>query len=173
MCNAAEIIELLEGRRDIAYDCTAGKRTVGLGFNMESYGARKVWMKEKIPEDFDKVFNREQKLSEESANKLFDRTWKWCEKKARERAYELELNYDAMPEWKRFILADIAYNTGSIKKWKKVLINKEPKDVLCEARRNPKDIMDSRVCKIATYYGFTNNVEECRAIGLEYSKYAS
>ena len=76
-----------------------------------------------------------------------------------------------MPDWKKFILKDIVYNTGSIKKWRKVLVNTVPEEVLYEARRNPKELMDSRVCKIAHWYGLAKDLEDCKRIGLEYAKY--
>lgn len=166
-----ELMKKLEGSRSIAYDCTSNKRTIGIGFNMESAGARKVWSKLGIPEDFDAVFNKEQKLSDESANKLFEKTWKWCIKKAQERCDKLNVSYNALPIWHKFILADIVYNTGSIYKWTQVVVKTEPKDVLLEARRQPHEIMDSRVAKIAKNYGFISTVEDAKDIGLEYTKY--
>ncbi len=166
-----ELMKKLEGIKYIAYDCTANKRTIGIGFNMESYGAKKVWDKLQIPEDFDKVFNKEQELSEESAIKLFNKTWKWCEKKATQRADKLGLHYTSMPDFKRFILADIVYNTGSISKWRKVLLNKGPRDVLFEARRNPKEILDGRVAKIGYHFDIVKDLEDAHNLGLEYAKY--
>jgi len=166
-----DLIIKLEGLRLKSYDCPAGKRTVGIGFNMENSGARKVWDKLDIQEDFDRVFYKEAQITEAEAVKLFNKTWKWCEKKASERAKELKLDYNSMPDYKRFILADIVYNTGSIRKWRKVLINKTPESVLIEARRNPKEVMDSRVAKIGHYFGIIKNLEEARHLGLEYAKY--
>jgi len=166
-----DLMVKLEGLKLVAYDCTAGKRTVGIGFNMEASGARKVWNKLKIAEDFDDVFYKKAQISEASASKLFHKAWGWCEKKASERAKELNLEYNSMPDYKRFILADIVYNTGSIKKWRKVLINKTPESVLLEARRNPKELMDSRVAKIGYYFGLIKDLEEARHLGLEHAKY--
>ena len=166
-----DLMVKLEGLKLEAYDCTAGKRTVGIGFNMESVGARKVWNKLEIAEDFDDVFYKRIQISEATASKLFHKTWKWCEKKAAERATELNLSYNSMPSYKRFILADIVYNTGSIKKWRKVLINKSPESVLIEARRNPKEIMDSRVAKIGYHFGIIKDIEEAKKLGLVYAKY--
>jgi len=169
-----ELMELmikLEGLKLEAYDCTAGKRTVGIGFNMEAQGARKVWSKLKIQEDFDDVFYKRVQISKETASKLFSKAWAWCEKNASERARELNLDYDSMPEYKRFILGDIVYNTGSIKKWRKVLINETPESVLLEARRNPKEIMDSRVAKIGYHYGIVKDLEDAKQLGLVHAKY--
>jgi len=159
----------LEGLKLLAYDCPAGFRTVGIGFNMENPNAQRVWEKLDIKEDFDKVFYKEIEISKETAIKLFNHTWKWCIKQAKKRADELGLDYNAMPEYKQFILADIVYNTGSIKKWRKVLINKEPKSVLYEARRHPYFLMDNRVAKIGYFWGIIKDLDEAHKLGLEYA----
>ena len=166
-----ELMEKLEGLKLKAYDCTANKRSIGYGFNMEQYSALSIWEELNIQEDFNKVFNREIEISKNSAEKLFYYFWEKCEEKAKKRCVELNLNYDNMPDYKRFILADIVYNTGSIKKWKKVLTNEDINDVLFEARRNPKQIMDSRVAKIGYHFGLLKNIEEAHSIGLEFAKY--
>ena len=169
--NNIDLMSRLEGIELLAYDCSLGFRTIGVGFNMEQVGARKVWAKLNIEEDFDDVFNKEIGISEETADRLFNKVWGWCKKKASERAKELNLEYNSMPDYKRFILADIVYNTGSIKKWRKVLINKTPESVLIEARRNPKELMDSRVAKIGYYFGIIKDLEDARHLGLEHAKY--
>lgn len=166
-----DLMKKLEGLELQAYDCTAGKRTVGIGFNMEQEGARNVWEKLHIKEDFDLVFNKTTLISEDSANMLFRDFWATCEAKASKRAEELNLRYSSMPDYKRFILADIVYNTGSISKWRKVLMNKTPESVLFEARRNPKEIMDSRVSKIGYHFGIIKDLEEAHKLGLEHAKY--
>lgn len=166
-----ELMTKLEGLKLQAYDCIAGKRTIGAGFNMEQAGAKDKWESLHIKEDFDRVFNKEQLITEETANMLFRDVWATCEFKASKRCDELELHYSSMPDYKRFILADIVYNTGSISKWSKVLKNKKPEDVLFEARRNPKEIMDSRVAKIGYYFGIVKDLDEAHKLGLEHAKY--
>ena len=173
MTSSIELMSKLEGIELLAYDCSLGFRTVGIGFNMEQVGARKVWEKLAIKEDFDKVFNQEIEISNETAEKLFDKVWKWCEKTASKRCDDLGLHYNSMPEYKKFILSGIAYNTGSVKKWYKVFINKEPRSVLYEARRNPKELMDSRVAKIGFYFGIVDSLEDAHNLGLKYAKYVN
>ena len=166
-----ELMKRLEGLKLKAYDCTAGKRTVGLGFNMDASGARSVWERLNISEDFDKVHSQQEKIEESTAITLFEDFWARCKDKASRRCAQLGLDYKSMPEYKRFILADIVYNTGSISGWTKVITNTEPRDVLYEARRNPKPIMDSRVAKIGNYFGIISSVEEANQMGLVYAKY--
>ena len=59
-----------EGVRGLSYDDHLGFRTVGIGFNMANSSAKKIWQDAGIPEDFTKVYNKKQKLSEESMIKL-------------------------------------------------------------------------------------------------------
>ena len=171
MRDEIELMKRLEGMMTTSYDCTSGKRTVGIGFNMDAIGARKVWDKLQILEDFDAVYNKKQKLSEESASRLFDKTWNWCKKKAEERCAELGVDWEPMAAWHKFVLADIVYNTGSISKWSKVVKETAPGRVLIEARRRPHEIMDSRISKTAKYFGFIDTVEDAVAMGLKYAKY--
>jgi len=166
-----ELMKRLEGLEFKAYDCTAGKRTVGLGFNMDALGARSIWQRLNIPESFNRIYNQQEKIEESTAIILFEDFWARCKKKASIRCAELDLDYESMPEYKKFILADIVYNTGSISNWTKVITNTEPRDVLYEARRNPKPIMDSRVAKIGNYFGIISSVEEANQMGLVYAKY--
>ena len=166
-----ELMERLEGLELKAYDCTAGKRTVGLGFNMDASGARSIWERLNISEDFDKVHSRQEEIKESTATVLFEDFWVRCKARASRRCTQLGLDYESMPEYKRFILADIVYNTGSISNWTKVITNTEPRDVLYEARRNPKPIMDSRVAKIGYYFDIIGSVEEAKQLGLVYTRF--
>ena len=166
-----ELMKRLEGLELKAYDCTAGKRTVGLGFNMDALGARSIWQRLNIPESFNRVYNQQEKIKESTAITLFEDFWARCKKRASIRCAELGLDYESMPEYKKFILADIVYNTGSISNWTKVITNTEPRDVLYEARRNPKPIMDSRVAKIGYYFDIISSVEEAKQLGLVYARF--
>ncbi len=166
-----ELMERLEGLKFVAYDCSLGFRTVGYGFNMEQVGARKTWNKLNIQENFDLVFDKQLPISQETADLLFMKVWKWCVNTASARCEELGINYGSLPEYKKFVLADIAYNTGSVRKWKKVFLMNNPRDVIYEARRNPKEIMDSRVAKIAYYYDIIKTLDEAHELGLEFAKY--
>lgn len=65
-----------EGVHNNVYRDKMGLKTVGVGFNMEQNNAKAIWERAKIPEKFDRVFNGQQQLSNESARKLFDFTHK-------------------------------------------------------------------------------------------------
>ena len=171
MNNDYDLMKILEGCAYRAYRCTSGFVTVGVGFNMDSSGAKKIWNTLDVTEDFDKVYTGDMDVSEGSALKLFEYIWSTCEMRVRARCKELKLNYDVMPVYKKFVLKDIVYNTGSISNWYKVLVYVDPRDVIFEARRKPKTIMDSRVAKIAYQYGICKDLEDCIALGLEYTKY--
>ena len=161
-----DLMVVLEGLKLLAYDCTSGKRTIGIGFNMDMIGAKELWLKLCIKEDFDLVYNQKIAISELSATMLFRHMWAGCDAKADKRAKELNLNYSAMADYKRFVLADIVYNTGSISGWTKVLQYKEPRRVLTEARRKPHKYLDNRVARIGNYFGIISSVEEAIDLGL-------
>jgi len=171
MKNDYELMKILEGCEYTAYKCTSGYVTIGVGFNMDSVGARDTWRKVGVVEDFDEVYNKESKLSEESSAKLFDKTWNWCKKAAEARCEELGVDYEPMASWHKFVLADIAYNTGSLKGWTKVVKETAPGIVLVEARRKPHEVMDSRVAKISHYFGYVDSVEDAVGMGLTHTKY--
>jgi len=167
-----ELMKVLEGYRSKAYLCTAGKVSIGVGFNMDQAGAEVIWKELGIDEDFEAVYQGVQEVSDDTSYKLFKYFWNnKCEGAVRTRCRELNLNYDAMPDWKKFTLKDIVYNVGSISKWRKVLEATDPREVMFEARRNPKELMDSRVCKIAYAYGVVNTLEDCKKLRLKYAKY--
>lgn len=167
-----ELMKVLEGYKYKAYLCTAGKVSVGVGFNMEQVDAEILWKELGIEEDFEAVYQGVQAISDETCYKLFKHFWdNICEIAVRTRCIELNLNYDAMPEYKKFTLKDIVYNTGSIKNWYKVLVNIDPRKVMFEARRRPYELMDSRVAKICYAYGICKDLDDCIAMGLEYAKY--
>ena len=171
--NPAEIMIILEGMETTAYDCTAGYRTVGIGFNMESGDAQDIWTRLGIEEDFTAIYDKEAELSEESAHILFNDFWPKCEASARRRAEQVGVDYDSLPEWHQFILADIVYNIGNCNGWTAVFKATEPEAVLMEARRRPKEVMDSRVAKIGHYFGFIDDVDHAKSIGLEFTKYVA
>ena len=168
-----DIEKRLEGISLIAYDCSRGFRTVGIGFNMDSVGAKKVWEKLSIEEDFQEVYNKKTMLSMESVDKLFSHIWNWSEKQVKKRCLDPEINidYNELREFHKFILLDIAYNIGSVSKWKKVFLNDKPLDILFEARRHPYEMMDSRVAKIGYQFGLINSIEDCKNIGIKFAKY--
>lgn len=165
------ILKIVEDNRTIAYDCSRGYRTVGLGFNMDNPKSKEIWNKLSIKEDFNSIYNKQEELSKESSIKLFKHIWNWCEKATRRRCNDLNINFDDLREFHKYILLDIAYNTGSLRSWKQVFIKDNPNDILFEARRNPKEMMDSRVAKIGYQFGIVNSIKDCKDIGIIYAKY--
>ena len=169
-----ELMKVLEGYETKAYKCPAGYVTVSVGFNMERAGAQQVWDELIGTEvDFDEAFAGKVELNELQALKLFEHDWKNCESAVRRRCMELSLNYDAFPDYKKFAVKDVCYNTGSVKNWTKIFTNIDPRKVMYEARRNPKKLMDSRVAKICYHFGICKDLEDCKKLGLEYAKYIS
>jgi len=167
-----ELMKILEGCESTSYVCTSGKVSVGVGFNMQQVAAEVIWNELGIKEDFNDVYQGVQEISDDTSFKLFEYFWEnICEGAVILRCAELELDYHSMPDWKKFILKDIVYNVGSIKKWRKVLVETTPNKVLYEARRRPHKLMDSRVAKIAKFYGFIDTVEDAKELGLIYAKY--
>lgn len=158
----------LEGLELEAYDCPDKFRTVGIGFNMQQKGAKYIWQKCFVTEDFQKVYDQKIEISENSAKRLFNYQFNYSVKKASRRAKKINVNYENLPEWHKFILADIHFNTGSVANWKKVFIETEPKKVLFEARRHPEELMDSRVYKIGKWFNIVQNKQEAIDIGIKY-----
>ena len=168
------LIDRLEDCRLESYLCSENKRTVGYGFNMDAAGAKKRWIKLNIMEDFDDVYDEYEKITHFSATVLFEHFWDYCERQAIKRCVELSVSYDALPEWHKFILVDIVYNTGSLSNWYKVVKLKEPTKVLFEARRKDDDgghSLDSRVAKIGYYFGIIKDLEDAHKLGLDEAKY--
>ena len=164
------MIEKLEGFRSISYVDTAHKRTVGFGFNMDTLYSKSIWSDLKIEEDFDKVYDESQLISRDSSYILFNDFWKRSVILARTRTKELNLDWNSFPDWKKFVLADIAYNTGDLQSWRKVFIATDSDEVLFQARRKQKEI-DSRIAKIGYHYGLIDNLAHAKAIGLSEAKY--
>ncbi len=165
-----KLIETLEGYSDSVYTCSANKKTVGVGFNMDAAGARELWGKLKIPEDFNEVYNGQATLSRASVSKLVEKQWKHAENLAKSRTRQLGLQWSVFSPMKQFCLADICFNTGSIGGWTKVFHEVTPEGVLRESRRRQREI-DSRICKTAHYFGYAKCVDDCIKIGLTHAKY--
>ena len=163
-------MEKLEGFKARSYLDTAELRTVGFGFNMDSLFSKKTWDELEIPEDFSRVYDESQLISRDSAYALFYDIWKDAENSAIQRASVLGLNFKTFPDWKKFILKDIVYNTGSANSWTKVFTEVDSDKVLFEARRK-QTIVDGRVAKIGYHYGLLKDLDDAHRIGLIGAKY--
>ena len=165
-----ELIEKLEGFRAKAYKDTKNITTVGFGFNMQTLISRDIWESLEIEESFYDVYWGKAELSRDSAFSLFLDIWLSSEKAAIARARVLGLDFHSFPDWKKFILTDIAYNTGSVSGWTNVFKAEESDDVLFEARRKQLEI-DSRVAKIGYHFGLIKDLDDAKRIGLSEAKY--
>lgn len=163
-----DIMTLIEGYRETSYKCTAGKVSIGFGYNMDGIGAENKWNKLKIKEDFDDIYYGEEKLSRESALILLYTYWYRCELQAYNRCRVLGIDYNLLPRWHKFILADIVYNTGSIKNWKQVIVKTKPTDILVESRRKPHKLLDSRVVKIGKFFNLISTNEDAHKLGIDF-----
>ena len=147
-----------------------GYKTVGVGFNMEQTGARKIWEAAGITKDFDEVFDGTTELNVPEMKQLLYVTIGNSTKAAEARAKELGVDWGKLPAWHKTILTDIAFNTGSVSGWKKVFTNTDKKDVLREARRleSKKHTMgmDNRVARIGLELGIIDTLSQARALGL-------
>ncbi len=170
MSSIVELMRKLEGFESLAYDDTEGNTTVGIGFNMVSSGARKIWDKLHIIEDFDEVLVGRQEISVYSATRLFNDFWDRCVQQAKTRTIELGLDWNSFNEYKQFVLADIAYNVGSVTGWTKVFKVSRDTEVMVESRRKQREL-DSRVAKIAYSFGVIEDLAEAKKLGLTEAKY--
>ena len=164
-----KLIEKLEGYEEYAYTDTEGKVTVGYGFNMDASSARDIWNKLEIPEDYDKVYDKEIDISKNTGLVLLCYIWGKAIKKAKARAEDLGYKWNEYNEFQKFILTDIAYNTGSVNNWTKVFAA-DGKTMLKEARRRQREL-DSRIAKIGYHYGVISSLEEAIEAGLEEARF--
>lgn len=63
-------IEAAEGRRAKSYTDTTGNKTIGIGFNMDSQNARKVWDQAGVQTPFDAAYAGKTQLKPEEINRL-------------------------------------------------------------------------------------------------------
>jgi len=97
-----------EGYEPRVYKDTKGKKTVGIGFNMEQNGAREFWKKAGISENFDRVASGKQELSEASAQKLFQ----FKHERAAKIAPTLVSNFSKLGENQQAALESMVYQLG-------------------------------------------------------------
>ena len=116
--NASSQIQRHENVRTWAYDDRTGERikpgqkvrgkhTIGIGFNLHRYDARKKI--ESLGLDYAKVFNGEQQITAEQAQKLFNDDVKYFTGVAQ----NFVSNYNEQPKQVQDMLVDLAFNLGS------------------------------------------------------------
>lgn len=164
------LIKSLEGFRSRAYTDTTRHVTVGYGFNMDQLSAHSTWTLLGIPVLFEEVYDGRTELPEKYARLLYEYYWDMSVVRAKERSHDLGYFYEQFNDFKRFILADIQYNTGSIENWTRVFDESSDLSVLFEARRKQENI-DSRIAKIGYYFGVIDSLDDAHSAGLSGAKY--
>jgi GH24 family phage-related lysozyme (muramidase) len=161
----------VEGYKPKVYKDSVGLKTVGVGFNMEQEGAKDIWRRAGVQASFDDVYSGKAELNDRDIRRLLTVTTKDSVIRAKTRAEELGLDWDALPEWHRTILTDLAFNVGNVSGWKKVFTNKNPLAVLREARRKAGGKhsvgMDNRVARLGIQLGLIRSVKQARQLGLK------
>ena len=160
----------VEGARPKVYEDSQGLKTVGVGFNMEQQGAKKLWNKAGVKKSFDDVYNGRVQLDDVDMKSLLGLTVGTSEAKAQRRAKVLGVPWESLPAWHKAILSDIAFNTGDVTGWSRVFKETEPRRVLQQARRREggKNTagMDNRVARIGIMLGIIDTVEQAKNLGL-------
>lgn len=107
-----------EGIEPLAYDDTEGNRTAGIGFNMDTPNATKVWELAGIPKNFEDVYNRKAELTEPEAMKLAQASFKI----AMDDANSIFPNFETLPEDKQDALLHLSYQLGAprLRKFRKL-----------------------------------------------------
>lgn len=161
-----------DSARDKNNPAFKGYKTVGVGFNMEQAGARKVWDEAGVSANFDDVFNGKTELTDDDQRKLLGVTYRNAQSRAAARAKQVGVVFDNLPDWHKEILTDIAFNVKDMSQWTRVFKSTHPVAVLREARRkdsgNFTKGMDNRVTKLALSLNLIDSVEEARTkLGLK------
>jgi lysozyme len=97
-----------EGFRTRVYKDTVGKRTVGIGFNMDAPGARKIWQEAGVKTGFDDVLAGRNTISKDEAEALYTQT----KTTARSGASKLVKNFAELGKHQQDALADMVFQLG-------------------------------------------------------------
>lgn len=176
---ATDIIKNLEGYKNKVYIDTAGKRTIGYGWNLDDPSAKQVFnavVTDNFTEfgyflgAFQEIYDGDIDITPSLAEEILDRYLHVSYTLARHRAEELGIDLDKEPFWRKVIVTDIAFNTGSCEGWTRVFKVKTPRACLAEARRKQREL-DSRVAKLGYQLGIIADLEEAHMLGLTEAKY--
>jgi lysozyme len=102
------LITAHEGIRSRSYKDTAGKRTVGVGFNLDAPGARQVFEALFPATSYANIYSGTFMLTVEQIAKLLDLTLNL----AIDDAKDLVTSFDAQPEQVQLVLVDMVFNLG-------------------------------------------------------------
>jgi lysozyme len=97
-----------EGKRLTAYTDTTGNKTVGIGFNMDSPNAKRVWQKAGMQSSFDDVYAGGAGLSESEAYQLAGASYKIALDDAR----ALVKDFDDLSDVRKKALVNMSYQLG-------------------------------------------------------------
>ena len=104
--DAMEFIEDHEGIRYRTYKDSRGKKTIGVGFNLQSPGAKK--MIDSIGVNYAKVKNGSLKLNQDQIEILFEKKTEEALSGARRNID----NFDSLPKDIQLVVVDMIYNLG-------------------------------------------------------------
>lgn len=93
------VLEDHEGRKNRVYKCTAGKRTIGIGHNIDAKG---------LPDDIEAFLEDEGYITEDMIDELFLMDIKDAEKDAR----KLYPSFDSLSDRRKIALIDFVFNVG-------------------------------------------------------------
>jgi lysozyme len=102
-----KFIEPFEGRRNTAYDDSVGKRTVGVGLNLDDREEAKELLT-KLGYDYDDVYAGRTPLSDKDIESLFSVDVMTALKDAKQAVD----NFDNLPRKAKLIVVDMLYNMG-------------------------------------------------------------
>ena len=97
-----------EGFEPRVYRDTVGKKTVGIGFNMDAPGAKEIWAKAGIKESYDDVKAGKQLLTKASAESLYNTTAGI----AKSGAAQLVKNFAELGQHQKTALEDMVFQLG-------------------------------------------------------------
>ncbi len=103
---------------------TAGKKTVGVGFNLDRPGAKKII--ESVGADFNAVKSGKAELTDEQIDRIFQKTLS----QAQDDAASVVSAFDNLGPVRQAVMVDLAFNMGrsGLSKFKKMLAAIEKKD---------------------------------------------
>ena len=97
-----------EGIRPQSYTDTTGHKTIGIGFNMDTPNARKVWQQAEISTPFGKAYDGQASLSKEEINRLAMASQLMAEKDVK----QLVPGYSTLSPNRQEALLHMAYQLG-------------------------------------------------------------
>ncbi len=97
-----------EGFRTRVYKDTNGFRTVGIGFNMDAAGARRIWQQAGVKTGFNDVLEGRKTISKQESEALYSAT----KTSAVNGAKKLVKNYDKLGKHQQEALADMVFQLG-------------------------------------------------------------